>query len=224
MEVEKMWDTHGKVQGIALLSSALRCLFYPPSCDADGRSQFSDIICKYAVRILTWPFTKGQLVEIRSHLTPNDTCFCLVKEPMNTYIRPVSWKNQCSSSGLGKAPDAPRRTWPQSTKIYSGLFRTGNILDLLRKIFGPIDIDNIWRIRNNMEIDKLIEGADMVRFIKAQRIKWLGHIQRMEQARPARKLLDWKPMGTRPVEVQDNDGKKWNMGGGTVSYGKKAES
>ena len=34
---------------------------------------------------------------------------------------------------------------------------------------------------------------------KAQRIKWLGHIQRMDQARPTRKLLDWKPMGTRPV-------------------------
>ena len=53
-----------------------------------------------------------------------------------------------------------------------------------------------------MEIDKLIEGADIVRFIKAQRIKWLGHIQRMGQARPARKLLDWKPMGTRPVGRQ----------------------
>jgi hypothetical protein len=68
-----------------------------------------------------------------------------------------------------------------------------------RKIFGPVNIDNIWRIQNNMEIDKLIEGADIVRFIKAQRIKCLSHIQRMGQARPTRKLLDWKPMGTRPV-------------------------
>jgi len=50
-----------------------------------------------------------------------------------------------------------------------------------------------------MEIDKLIEIADIVRFVKEQRIKWLGHIQRMDQARPSRKLLDWKPMGTRPV-------------------------
>ena len=38
-----------------------------------------------------------------------------------------------------------------------------------------------------------------MRFIKAQRIKWLGYIQRMDQARPIRKLLDWRPMGTRPV-------------------------
>ena len=50
-----------------------------------------------------------------------------------------------------------------------------------------------------MEINKLIESVDKVRFNKAKRIKWLGHIQRMSQARPTRKLLDWKPMGIRPV-------------------------
>ena len=50
-----------------------------------------------------------------------------------------------------------------------------------------------------MDIDNLTEGADIVRFIKAQRIKWLGHIQRMDRARPTGKLLDWSPMGTRTV-------------------------
>jgi len=50
-----------------------------------------------------------------------------------------------------------------------------------------------------MEIDKLIDGVDIVKFVKAQRIKWLGHIQRMDQARPTRKLLDRKPMGAGPV-------------------------
>jgi hypothetical protein len=45
---------------------------------------------------------------------------------------------------------------------------------ILRKIFGPVNIDNVWRIRNNMEIDNLIEDADIVRFIRAQRIKSWG--------------------------------------------------
>jgi len=44
-----------------------------------------------------------------------------------------------------------------------------------------------------------------VRYIKAQRIKWLGHIQRTDQARPIRKLLDWKPMGIRPVGRSRHD-------------------
>jgi hypothetical protein len=50
-----------------------------------------------------------------------------------------------------------------------------------------------------MEIDKLVDGADIVRFIKAQRINWLGHLQKMDQARPTGKLVDRKPMGIRPV-------------------------
>jgi hypothetical protein len=37
---------------------------------------------------------------------------------------------------------------------------------ILRKIFGPVNTDSVWRIRNNMEIDKLMEGAGIVRFIK----------------------------------------------------------
>jgi hypothetical protein len=47
--------------------------------------------------------------------------------------------------------------------------------------FGPVNIDSVWRIRNNEDIDKLIEDADIVRFIMAKRIKWLGHILRKQQ-------------------------------------------
>jgi len=49
-------------------------------------------------------------------------------------------------------------TWTLTTKDENNL----RILErqILRKIFGPVNIDNIWRIRNNMETDKLIEGAD----------------------------------------------------------------
>jgi ribosomal protein S28E/S33 len=79
-------------------------------------------------------------------------------------------------------------TWTLTTKDENNL----RIFErqILRKIFGPVNIDNIRRIRNNREVDKLIEGADIVRFIEAQRIKWLGHtrVQRMDQARPIRKL------------------------------------
>jgi hypothetical protein len=37
-----------------------------------------------------------------------------------------------------------------------------------------------WRIRNNEEMDKVIRKKDIVRFVKARRISWIGHVERME--------------------------------------------
>jgi len=51
----------------------------------------------------------------------------------------------------------------------------------------------------NLSFLEVIEGTDIVRFIKAKRMKLLAHVQRIDQARPTRILLDWKPMGIRPV-------------------------
>lgn len=68
---------------------------------------------------------------------------------------------------------------------------------ILRKIFGPVREEDGWRIRMNHELDRLIDGADIVRFVKAQRIRWLGHVERMREERWARKVMEWKPPGRR---------------------------
>jgi hypothetical protein len=39
-------------------------------------------------------------------------------------------------------------------------------------MFGSIQSKEEWRIRNNKELQKLIQGEDIVKYIKAQRIKW----------------------------------------------------
>jgi hypothetical protein len=55
---------------------------------------------------------------------------------------------------------------------------------ILRKIFGPVqNKDGSWRIIMNYELNKLIEKADIVRFIKSRRIAWLGHVMRMDDKR-----------------------------------------
>ena len=41
---------------------------------------------------------------------------------------------------------------------------------ILRKIFGPVQHDGKYRIRRNQELENLIEGANMARFIKSQRM------------------------------------------------------
>jgi hypothetical protein len=48
---------------------------------------------------------------------------------------------------------------------------------ILRGIFGPTkELNSMWRIKTNSEINKLIKNQTKINFIKAQRHSWLGHI------------------------------------------------
>jgi len=51
---------------------------------------------------------------------------------------------------------------------------------ILRKIYGPVKENVLWRIRRNDELEAIIKGENIVRFIKCQRIRWFGHIERMQ--------------------------------------------
>jgi hypothetical protein len=61
---------------------------------------------------------------------------------------------------------------------------------ILRKIYGPIQEGDPWRIRNNEELNRSINGEDIVKFIKPQRIRWLGHVKRMEVGAMPRKIME----------------------------------
>jgi len=61
---------------------------------------------------------------------------------------------------------------------------------ILRKTYGLIQEGDIWRIRNNEELNRSINGQDIVKFIKAQRIRWLGHVKRMEVGAMPRKMME----------------------------------
>jgi len=51
---------------------------------------------------------------------------------------------------------------------------------ILRKIYGPVKENELWRIRRNDELEAIMKGDNIVRFIKCQKIRWLGHIERMQ--------------------------------------------
>ena len=69
---------------------------------------------------------------------------------------------------------------------------------ILRGIFGPTKENRTWRIKNNEELDKMIKHENIVNYIKVQRLSWFGHIQRMPEARGAKKIFKWNPLTTRP--------------------------
>jgi hypothetical protein len=57
-----------------------------------------------------------------------------------------------------------------------------------RKIYGPVKENELWRIRRNNELEAIIKGENIVRFIKCQRIRWLGPVERMQDTAIPKKM------------------------------------
>jgi hypothetical protein len=55
-------------------------------------------------------------------------------------------------------------------------------------IYGPVKENEFRRIRRNDELEDRIKGENIVRFIKSQRIRWLGHIERMQDTAIPKKM------------------------------------
>jgi hypothetical protein len=69
---------------------------------------------------------------------------------------------------------------------------------ILQKIYGAVKENELWGIRRNNELEAIINGGgDIVRFIKCQRIQWLGHIERMQHTTILKKMLYGKLYATR---------------------------
>jgi len=60
---------------------------------------------------------------------------------------------------------------------------------ILRRICGPTKESQIWRVKTNEELDKLIKHKNTINYIKAQRLRRFGHVQRMPDTRTVKKIL-----------------------------------
>ena len=69
---------------------------------------------------------------------------------------------------------------------------------ILRGIFEPTKENQTCKIKSNEELDKLIKHENIVSNIEAQRLSWFGHIQRMPEARAAKKIFKLNPLTKRP--------------------------
>jgi hypothetical protein len=56
-------------------------------------------------------------------------------------------------------------------------------------------------------------GENIVKWIKGQRISWLGHLERMEEDRMSKKIFTSELEGTRQRGRQRKDGKRSSSGG-----------
>ena len=74
------------------------------------------------------------------------------------------------------------------------IFHLKGIFDILR-----IVSNGEWRRLHNEELHSLYGSPHIVRVIKSRRLRWAGHVARMEKGMSTFKILTGKPTGKRPL-------------------------
>jgi hypothetical protein len=69
----------------------------------------------------------------------------------------------------------------------------------LRYISGPVEENGTWKKRYNLEVYKLFNEPDIIRFIKVKRLQWAGHLTCASEKRMIKKVFITRLEGTRKV-------------------------
>jgi len=68
---------------------------------------------------------------------------------------------------------------------------------IFRRMYGPKYENEEWKSRTNRELEEMSKGENIVKWIKGQRIRWLGHLERMEEDRMPKKIFTQELGGMR---------------------------
>jgi len=68
---------------------------------------------------------------------------------------------------------------------------------ILKKIYDPTFFNGVWRIKYDDDLNSLFKEPSIVKIIKIARLKWLGHIARMEDNVPCMKITFSQSEGSR---------------------------
>ena len=64
-------------------------------------------------------------------------------------------------------------------------------------MYGPKYENGEWKSRTNRELEEPSKGENIVKWIKGQRISWLGQLERVEEDRMPKKIFTQELEGTR---------------------------
>jgi hypothetical protein len=79
---------------------------------------------------------------------------------------------------------------------------------IFRRIYGPKYENGERKSRTNRELEEMNGGENILKWIKGQRISWLGHLERMEEDRMPRKIFTQELVGTRRRGRPRKNGKR----------------
>jgi hypothetical protein len=68
---------------------------------------------------------------------------------------------------------------------------------IFRRIYDPNFENGEWKSRTNRELEEMSKGENIVKWIKGQRISWMGHLQIMEEDRMPKEIFTQELEGTK---------------------------
>ena len=68
---------------------------------------------------------------------------------------------------------------------------------MLKLLLCPICDNGKWRIRYNSELYSIHTDLDIIKTIKISKLRWTGHIMRIPEEHPVKKLILLRPEGSR---------------------------
>ena len=135
--------------------------------------------------------------EIKRRITLGNRSFFSLLKILRS--KSVSWNSKCAlyKSVIRPIVTYGSESWCLTQKEEQSLHTFER--KVLRTIFGPVydQNQNRWRRRFNHELMQLYREPNIVRTTKINRLRWLGHVQRMGDNRIPKKLLKTKPEGKR---------------------------
>jgi hypothetical protein len=84
-------------------------------------------------------------------------------------------------------------------------------------IYEPVIEQGSWRMRTNQELCELYKDLDILTDIKNKRLKWVGHVVRMDQGRVVEIVFESKPEGRRRMArsrlrwFEDDENDLWEL-------------
>jgi hypothetical protein len=78
-------------------------------------------------------------------------------------------------------------------------------MQILRRIYIPVQTEEGWRIRNNDELEKLMRREGIVKIHESTEVKMVGAFNRMERTKKVKGITEWSPVAMRSRDVQKLD-------------------
>jgi hypothetical protein len=137
--------------------------------------------------------------EIKSRLKLGSACYPSVQDLLSSSLLSKNTKIKIYRTIILPAVLYGCETWSLTLREEHRLRVFEN--RVLRRIVGPKKdgVTGEWRILHNEELNDLYSKSNIIRVIKSRRMRWAGHVARMDDGRGAYRVLVGRPEERRPL-------------------------